>query len=191
MNLFSKVAHNYDKYFGRSDINDIIEYIPVVDDELFFDLGGGTGRDAFQLKDKVNGSLVFDANYKMLQQAQKKSQDLMLVQGLAESLPIRSNSLKQIFLNDSLHHIQKQEETLAECFRVLEPGGLLIIREFDRKYFWNKFLIFAEKLLMFRSKFLSPKQLSEMCQELGFETSFQRPSKATYILVAKKCNPSK
>ncbi len=163
-----------------------MDYINLQSDELFFDLGGGTGRIAYQLTDYVNGCLVFDASYKMLLQAKKKSNDLLLIHGFSETLPIRNNSLKQIFLNDSLHHIRLQEETLEECFRVLSSGGQLIIREFDKKYFWNKFLIFGEKLLRFKSKFLSPDQLSDMCLKLGFEISWKRPTKSTFILTAKK-----
>ncbi|HUT81858.1 MAG TPA: class I SAM-dependent methyltransferase [Candidatus Bathyarchaeia archaeon] len=186
MSLFSKVAHNYDKIVGPFDLSEIMEYIDLHPEELLFDLGGGTGRIAYQLTDYVKGCLVLDASYKMLLEAKKKGNDLFLIHGFSESLPLKTNSLKQIFLNDSLHHIKLQEETLVECFRVLSSGGQLIIREFDKKYFWNKFLIFGEKILRFKSKFFSPAQLSELCQKIGFETSWKRPSKATFILIAKK-----
>ncbi|MBN1329674.1 MAG: methyltransferase domain-containing protein [Candidatus Heimdallarchaeota archaeon] len=186
MSLFSKIAHRYDKIVGHFNLEEIMDYMNLHSDELLFDLGGGTGRIAYQLAKHVNSCLVLDASYKMLLQAKKKGNDLLLIQGFSESLPIKGQSLKQIFLNDSLHHIRMQKETLEECFRVLSFGGQLIIREFDKKYFWNKFLIFGEKILRFKSKFLTPTQLSEMCQKIGFETSWKRPSKATFILIAKK-----
>ncbi|MFW9922252.1 MAG: class I SAM-dependent methyltransferase [Candidatus Thorarchaeota archaeon] len=186
MTLFDRVAHRYNKFVGPFNLHEINDYLPLKSDALLIDFGGGTGRVAFQLSQHVSECIVFDLSYAMLQQAKNNSNKLSLIQGSGENTPFRTNSINQIFLNDSLHHIQKQRETLEECYRILSPGGELIIREFDKKYFWNIFLIIGEAFLRFKSKFYSPKQLSEVCQEIGFKTNWVKPSKATFILIAKK-----
>ena len=186
MSIFNRVANFYDKFVGSFDLEEINEYLPLKSDALLLDLGGGTGRIAYQLAKYVNECFILDLSFEMLQQSKKNSHNIPLLQAGSEKAPIKSNSINQIFLNDSLHHIQKQQETLEECYRMLKPGGELIIREFDKKHFWNIFLTIGEALLRFKSKFVSPEQLSEMCQSIGFKTKYVRPTKKTFILIANK-----
>ncbi|MGC9779179.1 MAG: class I SAM-dependent methyltransferase [Candidatus Heimdallarchaeota archaeon] len=186
MNIFSKVAHKYDKIVGTFDLNSIIDYMPLDDKTLLVDLGGGTGRVAKDLQNYVNDCLVFDLSYEMLQQAKSKTNAFILLQGSSDELPIKSNSINQIFLNDSLHHIRKYRETLDECYRSLKPNGKLIIREFDKKYIGNIFLRFFEFIFGFKSKFFSVKEISTLCQEIGFSVTVNKPNKSTFILVAEK-----
>lgn len=186
MSVFNLVARRYDKFVGPFDLQEIKEYLPLKPDALLLDLGGGTGRVAFQLSEYVNECFITDSSYQMLQQSQKNKHKLPLIQARGERAPFKSNSINQIFLNDSLHHIQKQQETLEECYRILAPKGELIIREFDKKYFWNIFLIIGEAFLRLKSTFVSPKQLSEMCEIIGFTTNWIRPTKRTFILIATK-----
>lgn len=186
MSIFSKMAHRYDKFVGKFNLNELLDYLPLDSENLLLDLGGGTGRAAEQLQDHVNECIVLDSSYEMLLEAKKKTNRFLIVQAVGGALPFREKSLKQIFLNDSFHHIKKQRETLEESFRALKPGGKLIIREFDKNYFWNLFLRFAEFVVGFGSKFYSPKKLAAICEEIGFKTSWERPDKRTFILIAEK-----
>ena len=186
MSIFSKFAHRYDNFVGKFNLEELLEYLPLDKENLLLDLGGGTGRAAEQLLEYVNECIVLDPSYEMLLEAKKKTDRFLNIQAVGEALPFRNNSLKQIFLNDSFHHIKKQKETLEESFRVLKPGGKLIIREFDKNYFWNLFLRFAEFVVGFGSKFYSPKKLAAICEEIGFKTSWKRPNRSTFILIAEK-----
>jgi demethylmenaquinone methyltransferase/2-methoxy-6-polyprenyl-1,4-benzoquinol methylase len=186
MSIFSKVAHRYDRFVGKFNLDELLEYLPLDDESLLLDLGGGTGRAAEQLLDYVNECIVLDSSLEMLQQAKNKTDRFLNIQAVGEALPFRDSSLKQIFLNDSFHHIKKQKETLEESYRVLKSGGKLIIREFDKNYFGNILLRFAEWIVGFGSRFHSPKKLASMCEEVGFKTSWKRPNKSTYILIAEK-----
>ncbi|MBY8994846.1 MAG: class I SAM-dependent methyltransferase [Candidatus Heimdallarchaeota archaeon] len=186
MNIFSKVAKKYDNFVGKFNLDEIIDYLPLDTANLLLDLGGGTGRVAEQLQDIVNECIVFDYSYEMLLQAKSKTDRFLLIQGSGENLPFREKSLQQIFLNDSFHHIKEQKETLEESYRVLKPGGKLIIREFDKSYFWNFILRFLEFIVGFGSTFYSPKKLGAICEEIGFKVSWEKPNKSTYILIAEK-----
>jgi demethylmenaquinone methyltransferase/2-methoxy-6-polyprenyl-1,4-benzoquinol methylase len=186
MSLFNKVAHRYDAIVGPFSLDKIIEHLPLNANGLLLDLGGGTGRVAEKLVNLVNECFVLDLSYEMLNQAKNKSNGFSLIQATSAQVPFRTKSLNQIFLNDSLHHIREQQETINECYRLLKPNGQLIIREFDKSNFINIFLRIGEALLMFRSKFLSPKELASMCEQAGFKTSWIKPDKRTFILIAKK-----
>ena len=113
-------------------------------------------------------------------------QNFMLVQGLSQKLPFREKSLKQIFINDSLHHIYDQIGTLKETYTALSLGGKVIIREFNRKYFWNIFLILFEKIIRFGSKFLTPEELTRMCENQNLEVVIVKPSKGTFIAIGER-----
>jgi len=186
MGLFNRIAHRYDGIVGSFDIDSILTYLPLNEEVLLLDLGGGTGRVSFHLLEHVKECLIIDISNEMLTQAKKKTSQFLLAQGTAGKIPLRSNSIKQIFLNDSLHHIREQKETIAECYRILQKGGELYIREFNRKYFWNIFLIIGEALLCFKSKFYSPKELTKVCEDVGFEVTIVRRRKGTFLLKASK-----
>jgi len=184
--LFNRIAHRYDDFVGSFDLDQILKHLPLNEKTLFLDLGGGTGRVSYHLLPFVSECMIADLSFEMLEQAKKKTNEFLLLQATADNLPIKSNSIETIFLNDSLHHIRNQKETIAECYRILEKGGALYIREFNRRYFWNLFLIIGEALLCFRSKFYTPKELQKDCEDVGFEVSIITNRKGTFLLKASK-----
>ena len=111
---------------------------------------------------------------------------MFIVQAVGENLPFKDGSIPQIFANDTLHHVQFQNETLENCYHAMSPNGNMMIREFDPEYWKTKFLIFLEWVLLFGSTFLSPRRLEEICQKIGFSVDWQRLSKSTYLLNARK-----
>ena len=112
MDLFSRIAHRYDNIVGSFNFEEIGGFLPLEKEDLLLDFGGGTGRATEHLEAVVNGCIVLDRSYEMLEQAARKSIQSHLVQGLGESLPFRKNSIKQIFANDTLHHIKKQRASI-------------------------------------------------------------------------------
>ncbi len=188
MDLFSRIAGSYDKLIRGFALDSIKEFLKLEPDKLLLDLGGGTGRVSVAIDEQVNGCILLDRSFEMLQQASKKSRTLYLVQGVGENLPFKYGTIPQMFANDTLHHIRQQRETLSECYQALSYDGKMIIREYDPKYWKTKFLIFFEKVLLFGSTFLSPQQLEDICLNLGFSVDWQRLSKSTYLLNAKKSN---
>ena len=165
--LFNRIAHRYDDFVGSFDLDQILKHLPLNEKTLFLDLGGGTGRVSYHLLPFVSECMIADLSFEMLEQAKKKTNEFLLLQATADNLPIKSNSIETIFLNDSLHHIRNQKETIAECYRILEKGGALYIREFNRRYFWNLFLIIGEALLCFRSKFYTQKNYKRIAKMWG------------------------
>lgn len=186
MDLFSRIAGRYDKIIRGFAIETIRDSLTLFPDKLLLDLGGGTGRVSTELRNLVSECIVFDRSFEMLQQASKKSRNLLIVQGVGENLPFKDGSIPQIFANDTLHHVHFQQETLSRCYQAMREGGRMIIREYDPECWRTKFLIFFEWVLRFGSTFLSPKTLEEICSEIGFEVDWQRLTESTYLLNAIK-----
>lgn len=183
---FSRFAHRYDGFVGDFELSSILDYLDLKRNDILVDVGGGTGRLAQALKHHVRGCVVLDYSYNMLQKAKGKDNDIMLVQASSDAMPFRDGTIEKLFMNDSLHHIQAQKGTIHECERILTKPGKLMIREFNRKTFWNKFLIFAEKLARFNSKFLSPGELVKMCDDVNLKSAYEKPTRGTFILTAVK-----
>jgi demethylmenaquinone methyltransferase/2-methoxy-6-polyprenyl-1,4-benzoquinol methylase len=56
---------------------------------------------------------------------------------------------------DALHHVRDQHLTASELWRVLTPGGRIVIVEPDIRKPMVKIIALGEKLLLMRSHFLS------------------------------------
>lgn len=48
--------------------------------------------------------------------------------GYGEDMPFESETFDAVMSNDVLEHVRSPEHTLAECARVLKPGGVAILR---------------------------------------------------------------
>jgi ubiquinone/menaquinone biosynthesis C-methylase UbiE len=124
------------------------------------DIGGGTGRVASVLRDLVDEVIVSDISMGMLKRAALST--LKPICCYSESLPFPSNSFERVIMVDALHHVVDQSATAREMYRVLKPGGLLVIEEPDIHKFGVKLIALAEKLLLMRSHFLSPQQIASL-----------------------------
>ena len=63
---------------------------------------------------------------------------------------------------DALHHVIDQQQTADELWRVLKPGGRLVIEEPDIRVWSVKLMAVFEKLALRRSHFLSPSQIAAL-----------------------------
>jgi demethylmenaquinone methyltransferase/2-methoxy-6-polyprenyl-1,4-benzoquinol methylase len=77
----------------------------------------------------------------------------------SESLPFPNGTFERVIMVDALHHVIDQRHTARELYRVLKPGGRIVIEEPDIRNFGVKVIAVAEKLLLMRSHFLSPEQI--------------------------------
>ena len=48
-------------------------------------------------------------------------------QGDVEEVPLPTKSVDLALMSQSLHHAQRPEKALAEAFRILKPGGQLVV----------------------------------------------------------------
>src|SRR5690606_14409370 len=130
------------------------------------DVGGGTGRVAQLLRAEGHPVVVLDENWSMLQQARQKD-GLGVLRGQSEKLPLASRSVERILMVDALHHVASQEHTARELWRVLKPGGTIVIEEPDLRRLVVRLLALAEKAALMRSRFLEPEAIAGLFPEAG------------------------
>lgn len=123
------------------------------------DAGGGTGRIAQSLVGLAGQVVVADLSLKMLKEAAGKDH-LQTVNCRSEKLPFPDGTFKRVIMVDALHHVCDQQQTAQELYRVLAPGGRLVIEEPDVRAWGVKMIALGEKLLLMRSHFLSPPRIA-------------------------------
>lgn len=181
---FGWLAPYYDRLISSSNRDVWMRLLEPKEGASLLDAGGGTGRVVERLGCNWCKVYVADASFKMLQQAADKP-DLMVLQSFAEVLPFPAMSFDRVIMVDALHHVENQVETASELFRVLKPGGRLIIEEPDIHRFPVKLIAIAEKLALMRSHFLSPDQIACLFHGLPAHVSIELESPNAFIIVTR------
>jgi ubiquinone/menaquinone biosynthesis C-methylase UbiE len=158
---FGFFAPFYDRVFQHGDRAWLFDLLKLPAEGRLLDAGGGTGRIAQLLRDQISQVVVADLSLEMLQQANSKT-GLLTTCSHAELFPFRDDTFDRILMVDALHHVCDQAETAHELWRVLKPGGRLVIEEPDFRTFGVKMLAIAEKLLAMRSHFLAPEDIAAL-----------------------------
>ena len=125
------------------------------------DAGGGTGRVASALLDQAAQVIVADVSLGMLRFAASKP-GLRAAAAQTELLPFPDNFFDRVIMVDAFHHVIHQANTAHELFRVLKPGGRIVIEEPDIRSFGVRLIALGEKLLLMRSHFLAPDQIAAL-----------------------------
>lgn len=109
------------------------------------DVAAGTGDLALPMADKVGptGEVVLcDINDAMLARGRDRMTDrgvagnVRYVQADAEHLPFADNCFDRITITFGLRNVTDQEAALAAMYRVLKPGGSLLVLEFSQPKPW-------------------------------------------------------
>ncbi|WMY97582.1 MAG: bifunctional demethylmenaquinone methyltransferase/2-methoxy-6-polyprenyl-1,4-benzoquinol methylase UbiE [Arsenophonus sp.] len=146
--VFNSVAKKYDF------MNDIMSYglhriwkqytikhIGIKNKMKILDLASGTGDLSIKIAKKIGkkGKIILtDINQIMLNIGRKKLRNLGIIKNIyyiqanAENLPFCSNYFDCIVLSFGLRNIVNQENALKSIFRILKPGGRLLILEFSK-----------------------------------------------------------
>lgn len=139
---------------------------------VVLDAGCGQGKSFKCLYDRFSPQhlIGIDAEAKCLERARAEAArehlpvDLRLGHLTAIDLP--DDSVDLLFCHQTLHHVVHQERVLREFYRVVKPGGLLLLAESTRAYIhsWIIRLFFRHPMDVQRS---APEYM-EMIRAQGF-----------------------
>jgi len=147
------------------------------------DLGGGTGvlaRAALDTRADLK-LVIADPARGMLRHAPEQAE---VVVARAEALPFADAEMDAVLVGEALHHFQDPPAALGEIARVLEPGGLLWIYEFDPQQGVGRWVYWGERLLGEPARFFPPAALLRALRSLGFEGDY-RERRGCYVITAR------
>ena len=172
---FGFLAPIYDRLIKPKAPEYLWDFLALPTDGLLLDAGGGTGRLAQFMLEKSAGVVLVDLSMEMLLEARGKG-EFMRVCSHTEGFPFPDESFSRILMVDALHHVCDQSDTAFELWRVLEPGGYIVIEEPNLHKFGVKLVAVAEKLALMRSHFLVPSDMAALFDfptaEVRIETEY-------------------
>lgn len=137
--MFDQVANNYDftnaVLSGGNATLWRIATTKAIDPqpgERILDIACGTGTSSASIARTGATVVGLDFSPGMLVQARKKHNNVEFVLGDAEKLPFVSDEFDAVTVSFGLRNVNDPKVALAEMFRVLKPGGRLVICEFSR-----------------------------------------------------------
>ncbi|GAA5118288.1 metalloregulator ArsR/SmtB family transcription factor [Luteolibacter yonseiensis] len=167
---FDELAGRFGKDYvpGRSWKALAEALIKVLNYRVVADLGAGEGTLAQLLAQRAEKVIAVDLSPKMVE----FGQDLAIRNGLTnleyrigdiEEPPIEDNSLDLAILSQALHHAEHPERALDAAFRILKPGGRIIVLDLLQHQFEEARELYADRWLGF-----AESELAAMLEKSGF-----------------------
>ncbi|WP_339486985.1 class I SAM-dependent methyltransferase [Pseudomonas sp. EL_65y_Pfl2_R95] len=176
-------SHVWQHHVLRVAINDLkslaganVPAAPVV-----LDAGCGQGKSFKLLQHAFAPSQLIglDADPQSLQCSQTEASnagiDVQLVSSDCAAINLADASVDILFCHQTFHHLVEQDQALAEFYRVLKPGGLLLFAESTRFYIdtWVIRWLFRHPMHVQKTA----EQYLQMLHQQGFEFS---PAQVSY-----------
>jgi len=145
--IFGSVASKYDVMNDAMSLgihrvwkDAMMDWLAPRPGQRLLDVAGGTGDIAFRFLERAGRghATVLDLTEPMLTEGRQRAEaaalgaDLDWVVGDAMALPFASSSFDVYTISFGIRNVTRPEDALAEAFRVLRPGGRLMVLEFSR-----------------------------------------------------------
>jgi ArsR family transcriptional regulator len=143
----------------------LLQLTPHID---IADLGAGEGVLSQLLARRARMVYCIDNSPRMVEVGLRLAKDneienLTYHLGDLESVPLPDESVDLALLSQALHHAQHPPKALAEAFRILRPGGQVLILDLNKHQFEKARELYADQWLGFQ-----PNQLRQWMKEAGF-----------------------
>jgi demethylmenaquinone methyltransferase/2-methoxy-6-polyprenyl-1,4-benzoquinol methylase len=184
-NHFDFIAPVYDRFIKPIEPVNIrsLAGLPVSGNLL--DVGGGTGRISYMLRNYVTEIFIADSSTGMLSQAKKKGR-FISVCSKSEELPFEDDYFERVIMVDALHHVNDYRATINELWRVVKPGGRIVIEEPDIQTFPVKLMAIIEKVAFMRSHFISTNIIRDAFSYPNATTFIKREATTSWVVINKQ-----
>lgn len=157
----------------------VLELLKPKNNESILDIGCGNARDIVQIIEAGAHITGVDISEGMVNEAKQELQalgvnDVALMVGDATNLEFVDNTFDKVLCSEVIEHIPDADKALSEMWRVLKPGGILVLSTpnpiswygFDRYVVWKKIL--RKKWNHPCDDWRSMKELLSMTKSKGF-----------------------
>lgn len=137
--MFDEVAQHYDRTNGVLSMgNSVIWRVATVRavaplaGEKILDLAAGTGTSSVALAKSGADVTAADFSAGMIEVGRRKHPGFTFVEADAMALPFADDEFDAVTISFGLRNVEDPKKALSEMFRVLKPGGRLVICEFSK-----------------------------------------------------------
>jgi len=119
----------------------MMDWLAPRPDQHLLDVAGGTGDVAFRFLSRAGSTAratVLDMTASMLEEGRKRaeaeqlSERLEWIVGDAMALPFEANTFDVYTISFGIRNVTRIPDALSEAYRVLKPGGRLMVLEFSQ-----------------------------------------------------------
>ena len=132
------------------------------------DLGAGEGAFALLLSQRATRVIAVDTSANMIEVGREQAlrhgiENVEFRMGDMEELPIEDAQVDLAFFSQSLHHALHPERAVQQAFRILRPGGRIVILDLLQHRFEEARDLYADEWLGF-----SETELEAALEKAGF-----------------------
>ena len=149
-----------------------LDKLQLKPDDIFLEIGCGGGVLLNMALETVKHAKAIDHSSDMVQIAREKNQEAVsegrveIVQGNAESLPWDDNSFTCATASNMFFFIDKPMIVLNEFYRVLKPGGRLVITSTEDSILPKLLLVlWSHSMRLYKNS-----EMDSMLKQAGFQT---------------------
>jgi len=124
--LFHHHPRGAARWIENSRVKTVVRLLAAKPEHKVLDVGCGAGN----VLERLSGGTLqgLDLSKRMVEHAQKRLGAKAKIElGDAENLPFTSTSFDRVLCSSVLSHVLHPDRVLEECFRVLKPGGRLVV----------------------------------------------------------------
>ncbi|MHC9235489.1 bifunctional demethylmenaquinone methyltransferase/2-methoxy-6-polyprenyl-1,4-benzoquinol methylase UbiE [Pseudooceanicola sp. 502str34] len=145
--VFGSVASKYDVMNDVMSVgihriwkDAMMDWLAPRPGQTLLDVAGGTGDISFRFLDRAGHghATVLDLTEPMLVEGRKRAEAAQMADSLdwvvgdAMNLPFDDNTFDVYTISFGIRNVTRPQEALNEAFRVLKPGGRLMVLEFSQ-----------------------------------------------------------
>jgi ubiquinone/menaquinone biosynthesis C-methylase UbiE/DNA-binding MarR family transcriptional regulator len=168
---FDELAGKFGRHYmpGRSWKGIAETLLALMPPVVIADLGAGEGTFSQMLARRAKKVIAVDNSEKMVEYGAELARkhgvkNLEYRQGDLEAVPLRDGSIDVAFFSQALHHAQHPERAVAEAWRILKPGGRIVVLDLLRHTYEEARELYADLWLGF-----TEVEASRYLRQAGFK----------------------
>jgi ArsR family transcriptional regulator len=143
-------------------------FLRLLPPTVIADLGAGDGSFALLLAQAATRVIAVDSSQKMLDVAREQAlrngvANVEFRLGDMEELPIDDGAVDLAIFSQSLHHAGHPERAVREAWRIVRPGGRIVVLDLAKHRFEEARELYADEWLGF-----SEVEIESMLASIGF-----------------------
>ncbi len=184
----SRLAHGG---YWRHDYRYALDAIGKITPNRLIDIGCGPGAFLSLVAERYPEIQLnaLDLSEEMIRETRERLPDSAIATvGDAECMPLESGQYQAVTCNMSIHHYPHPQEAVNEMYRILQPGGRLILNDMDciPPVRWAANRIFPH-LKGGDVKMYTRQEILEMLKKAGFrQTEYRKISPFSFQCIAGK-----
>lgn len=166
---YNLAAKEYDKKIDYLNSFENKQAIPLLGDiagKKVLDVGAGTGRFTFMLREQRAEVTALDVSEKMLEEIGRKNKHIQTIVGDAENLPFKDGEFDVVTAAFLIVHLKNPTRFFDEVYRALKSDGLFLVTNINQKD--PPKVKTKEGEVVIESFYHRPEQVREQLESLAF-----------------------